>query len=651
MNTTVYQKAIYIRAFESLLLSLFSEGKLNGTVHTCVGQEMIPAILSEHIRTNDTFFSNHRGHGHYLAKTKDYRGLLAEVMGKVTGCSKGYGGSQHLHHQGFYSNGIQGGFAPVAVGFALANAIQKTEENNISVLFIGDGTLGEGTLYEAINLAAIYNAPILFVLENNKYAQSTSIKQTLRGNLKSRIEGFGVDYFNASIYDLDNLNNEFEYAVANTRNNKASFIEIECYRLNSHSKGDDNRDIKEIEHYKSIDPINVFKKNDELAYSNLENEANLYLKKLLAEIEKDETLLNSIQNNLIVENSISYSTLEIPTLNCRINENIYTSFKQNLKDDKSIIILGEDIENNNSFNPEQYGGAFKVTKDLSNLFPENVKNTPISEAGITGLGIGLALGGMKPIVEIMFGDFTTLVVDQILQQASKIQGMYGFKIDLPFVLRTPMGGKRGYGPTHSQSLEKFFLGIPYVNLLALNKRIHPKDIYDTIFQTNKDATIVIESKMDYVRFLDEKFIETHDYFVSNEKYPTLKITPKNMIPKFTIFCYGGCLSDCEEAVFDLYIESEIMVEIICPIRIQPLNIYPIAESIKVSKNLLLVEEGFNFASLGSEVVTKLFEKNILIKNLKRIGNNSIIPSSLKAELNLLQNKNSIKNEILKVYED
>jgi 2-oxoisovalerate dehydrogenase E1 component len=464
------------------------------------------------------------------------------------------------------------------------------------------------------------------------------------------MEGFGVDYFSASIYDLNNLDSTFEAAVANTRNNKPSFIEVECYRLNSHSKGDDNRNTGEIEHHKTIDPISVFKKEDEQAHNKLAEEANLFFKNLLTEIEQDETLTNALENKLTINDAVTYSTLETPSLNNRINENIYASFKQNLEADKSIILLGEDIENNNDFNPKQYGGAFKVTKDLSNLFPANVKNTPISEAGITGVGIGLALGGMKSVVEIMFGDFTTLVVDQILQQASKIQGMYGVKLDLPFVLRTPMGGKRGYGPTHSQSVEKLFLGIPYINVVALNKRVEPKLIYDTILQTNKDATIVIESKMDYVRFLDEKLLETHDYHISNEQYPTLKISPKNATPEFTIFCYGGCLSDCEEAAFDLYIENEIFVEIICPIQIQPLNIYPIAESVKVSKNLLLVEEGFNFAALGSEVVTNLLEKNIAIKNLKRIGNNSIIPSSIKAELNLLQNKNSIKKEILKVYE-
>lgn len=191
MTIEKYRKAKLIREFEQLLLKLFGQGKLNGTVHTCVGQELVPVLLSAFIREEDTFFSNHRGHGHYIAKTDDVKGLLAEVMGRTTGCSGGFGGSQHLYKEkSFYSNGIQGGMAPIAAGYAFSRKISGKE--GISVLFLGDGTLGEGTLYEAMNCAAIYQLPILFVLEHNGYAQSTCSKQTFAGTAKNRFEGFGL---------------------------------------------------------------------------------------------------------------------------------------------------------------------------------------------------------------------------------------------------------------------------------------------------------------------------------------------------------------------------------------------------------------------------------------------------------------------------
>ena len=167
INESIYREGILIREFENLLLKLFSQGKLNGTVHTCIGQELTSIFAGKYATTEDTFFSNHRGHGHYIAKTNDIKGLLAEIMGKKSGCSSGFGGSQHLYFENeFYSNGIQGGMTPVATGFAYSK--MQRGEKGISFVFIGDGTLGEGILYESLNLASIYNSPVIFILENNK---------------------------------------------------------------------------------------------------------------------------------------------------------------------------------------------------------------------------------------------------------------------------------------------------------------------------------------------------------------------------------------------------------------------------------------------------------------------------------------------------
>ena len=158
-----------IRIFEELLLNLYSKGKISGTVHTCVGQEIIGVALSNYLTENDHVVSNHRGHGHYLSRTKNYRGLLAELMGKKTGCSKGVGGSQHTYFKNFLTNGIQGGMVPIAAGVALFN--KKKNNQSISVAFIGDGTLGEGIIYETINIASNWNLPLLIIIENNSYVR------------------------------------------------------------------------------------------------------------------------------------------------------------------------------------------------------------------------------------------------------------------------------------------------------------------------------------------------------------------------------------------------------------------------------------------------------------------------------------------------
>jgi 2-oxoisovalerate dehydrogenase E1 component len=153
VDPRLLEKALLIRRTEERLLSLFAEGKLFGTVHTCIGQEWVGVAVAEWIETGDLLFSSHRGHGHYLARTGDVEGLVAELMGRTTGVCGGWGGSQHLCRDGFFSNGIQGGIVPVAAGLAAAQQIAGT--GSIAVVFIGDGTLGEGVVYETLNIASL----------------------------------------------------------------------------------------------------------------------------------------------------------------------------------------------------------------------------------------------------------------------------------------------------------------------------------------------------------------------------------------------------------------------------------------------------------------------------------------------------------------
>ena len=153
-------------------------------------------------------------------------------------------------------------------------------------------------------------------------------------------------------------------------------------------------------------------------------------------------------------------------------------------------MIGEDIRS-------PYGGAFKVTKGLSDHFPDRVFNAPISEASIVGMGNGLALHGHLPVCEIMFGDFMTLACDQFINHASKFRRMYNQQVTVPIVIRTPMGGGRGYGPTHSQSLEKHFMGVPHTQCLALHERISPEIVYNRLFDSIDRPTLVIENKLLY----------------------------------------------------------------------------------------------------------------------------------------------------------
>ena len=639
-HSNVLKKSILIRETEETLLDLFSKGRLNGTVHTCIGQEYIGALLPEIIIKGDVVFSNHRCHGHYIGRTDDVEGLILEVMGSSLGTVSGVGGSQHLYHEnGFYSNGILAGMTPVASGYAYT--LKNTD--NIVCFFVGDGATGEGVFYESLNLISKFNLPIVIINENNNYSQSTSRNQTFFGDMKTRIEGFGINYKKVNIWDLENLIEELTSTFNDIRlNKKPIYIEVECYRLKAHSKGDDNRDSKEINKYLAIDPINIFKNNNNELYLKYKNEAtqriNLFLDKH-PDISNDPEVSHISASN---ENKIIWTALESYS-NKRVNDLIYESIKENMEINENIIFIGEDIE-------FPYGGAFQVSKDLSDRFKDRVYNMPDSEQAIVGFGNGLSLGGRLPICEIMFGDFLGLVFDQWLNHAAKFQKMYGNKFNVPIIIRTPMGGKRGYGPTHSQNIEKHFLGIPNTQVIAINPRHAPKEIYNKILQTIDKPTLIIENKLDYTRKdTPKKFKSNYKYYKNNFPIYDLKYSIIKEDPDITVVCWGGLVYELEEIINDLTEREEIIVEMIIPTMLYPLNISSIEDSVLITKKILIIEDDSSFGTLGSEIIALLSRSNHDFFSIQLNTADDIIPSSRLLEENHYVSKQEIYDEMKRLF--
>jgi len=640
------KKALIIRKFEQKLLKLYSEGKIHGTIHTCIGQELNGVSVSHFLNKSDSMFSNHRGHGHFICKTGKIESLFAEIMGKSTGVCGGIGGSQHLYDKenNFYSSGIQGGLIPVAAGVALSNKLNKNER--ISVVFIGDGTLGEGVLYEVLNIASLWNLPLLIILENNKIAQSTSHLQNFSGDIKHRIKGFGAKYFRTNIWNINDLNDNVSKSISYVRRNeKPAFLEIECFRLMSHSKGDDNRDDKLIKEYWNRDLLNILLEENPEEYNNIEKLSDKLINNAFTKVEYDQDLIElTDQHKPFYCKDSSFLPLSM-TSKERINKIINKWLLKEFANDQSLIMIGEDIEDGNEYNPKPYGGAFKITKNLSMNYSKRIKNTPISESAIVGVGTGLAISGFHPIVEIMFGDFMTLAFDQIFQHAAKLNSMYNGLINVPLIIRTPMGGRRGYGPTHSQSIEKYFLGINNLYVFAINNRLDPSILYAKILKYINHPSLVIENKVLYTQKLNNKSLPGYKIFVSDEIFPTIKISASHNKSDITIVCYGEILNFVEEACLAAFNNEEIICEIIVPIQISPLNIFHILQSVEKTKRILVVEEGPTIFAWGSEVLAQL----ITLCNFKieaaRLGNDNIIPNSIFAEKNLLPNAKTIENKI------
>jgi TPP-dependent pyruvate/acetoin dehydrogenase alpha subunit len=253
----LYERMVFIRRFEETLLDLFSQGKLVGTTHTYIGQEANGVGVIDHLDpARDVVFSNHRCHGHYLAFTDDAFGLLSEVMGKATGTCGGKGGSQHLCRGNFYSNGVLGSIVPVATGIALAEKRKGT--GAVSTVFLGDGTLGEGVTYESLNLASLWKLPVLFVVENNHYAQSTPVELELAGSIPARAQAFGIETDELDTTDVEEIHAAAGRALARIRETgEPFFLVLHTYRFSPHSKGDDNRDPAEIAERRLRDPLLV----------------------------------------------------------------------------------------------------------------------------------------------------------------------------------------------------------------------------------------------------------------------------------------------------------------------------------------------------------------------------------------------------------
>ena len=276
----LFREMVLIRTVEEKLLELFSKGRLRGTVHTCIGQEACAVgVINALDKEKDIICSNHRGHGHFISYCNNYEKLILEIMGNETGICNGVGGSQHLHLKNFYSNGILGGMVPVTVGMALAEKTKETK--SIGVVFIGDGAMAEGIVFESFNIASLWKIPVLFVVEHNQYAQSTPTCKEHSGDLSTRATTFGIK---VTKQDGNCLTGVFEVTkkiVSEIRmNNEPQLLFLETYRLASHSKGDDLRDIDEIEVNKLRDPIILFKK----AYSGLDY--NLIEEEIITEVNE-----------------------------------------------------------------------------------------------------------------------------------------------------------------------------------------------------------------------------------------------------------------------------------------------------------------------------------------------------------------------------
>jgi len=286
-----------------------------------------------------------------------------------------------------------------------------------------------------------------------------------------------------------------------------------------------------------------------------------------------------------------------------ILESLNRGLRTCLEESDQVYVIGEDVL-------DPYGGAFKVTRGLSTDYPEHVITTPVSEAGIVGVGVGMALRGLYPVIEIMFGDFISLTVDQLINHAAKFRWMSNDQVRVPLVVRTPMGGRRGYGPTHSQSLEKHLLGAPGLRVVAATALGDAGDLLRKAVLEDDDPVLFLEHKALYA-----KKIIAHDELsdfkvdVSNERYPSYRLRIAGApAPVITLAAYGYSAELAREAVKRLAFEHEIFSDLIVPTQLSPFELDDLIAAARLTKRLLTVEEGTMTLGWGAEVISRVLEE-------------------------------------------
>lgn len=635
----VAESALLIRGVEQSLLDKFEEGLLAGTTHTCIGQELIAIALADFVDLDKDFvLGAHRAHGHYLALTGDIDGLLAEVAGLESGICRGRGGSQHLYRPGFLTNGIQGGGAGLSVGIALG--LDRSAEKGIVVSILGDGTLGQGLVYESWNLASVLNVPTLFLVEDNGYAQSTRSADVFVGDLRARALGFGLNYICVADDDFCQLSEKVGEAVQHVRSGQGPMLlHVKTRRLMAHSKGDDSRDNAELEQLVKEDPLTHLLQR----LPKGEKEA------LIARINSliDESWIRVLEEKNAQKQFTDFGGLVEPLplqqdaitqiqLRTRDRRGFIDSLNDGLRKaivEQDILVIGEDI-------CDPYGGAFKVTKGLSSDHPKSVLNMPISEAAICALANGFSLTGKKTVVEFMFADFSALAADQVINHAAKFKQMFGSESFAGILIRMATGGWRGYGPTHSQSLERVFMGFGGVEIFAPNSIGSPEDLFLCALESKAGCCIFAEGKSLYpLRSADLSRIQ--DYKLSRTAAHSPNFALLHQSPNLTrcdvlIISYGEVFDVAFDSVGELS-KHGLHPDFVVFEQIQPVTLDIFGTLHKQYDLVIVADASIVTFGFGAEVLALCTELKSTLNFLRpdtsflRVGGSLVSPASRALE--------------------
>ena len=599
-------KTMYeIRYFEERVEENFYYGGLIlGGVHLYIGEEAVAVGACAALKKSDYITSTHRGHGHCIAKGGDVRRMMAELMGKETGYCRGRGGSMHLFDKEIGllgGNGIVAGGMPIALGAAFS--AKYRESGQVVVSFFGDGGANQGTFHESLNMASLWNLPVVYVCENNLYAASTPVANALCiENVSDRACAYGIPGVMVDGMDVLKVYEAASEAVARARAGEGpTLIECKTYRYKDHCMISHwPRSPVEQEKWKKRDPILLFEtkllKDGLITPYELEK-MRLEVKRKIDEAEtfakespfpsiesmKEVTPQRQKQRQKFESMAIEERDMREATYADALNE----ALREEMERDETVFLIGEDLS------------GLMVTKGLLEKFGKRrVRETPVSESAFIGCALGAAITGLRPVAEIMYFGFITLAMDQVVNQIAKISLMSGGQLRPHMVIRC---GNSGAGTReaahHSQRLEAWFVHTPGL------KVVMPSTAYDAkglLKSSIRDDSPVL--------FIEHRFLYSKKGVIPKGEFlvPLGEAAVRRVGEDVTVVATSLMVHKALKAAEGL--SPEISVEVIDPRTLVPLDTEKIVGSVKKTGRLLVVHEACARGGVGAEIVRQVVEK-------------------------------------------
>jgi 2-oxoisovalerate dehydrogenase E1 component len=603
----LYQVMLRIRRFDEKTKELFESGLVKGTAHSYVGQEAVAAGACALLRVDDAIVGNHRGHGHCIAKGAHLDRMMAELMGRETGYCRGLGGSMHIADLDLNilgCNGIVAAGVPIGAGAALASRLRSTDR--VVVAFFGDGGANQGVVHETLNLTSVWKLPLILVCENNQYALSTSSRRTTAGeSIAGRAAPYGIPGHRVDGNDVFAVYEAVGEAVRRARAGEGpSLVEAVTYRWGGHSMRanlPDYRTKQEELEWVERDPIGRL----EVRMRELAGITDLRFKELQEGVERelDEAVRFATASPEptveLMEASVYAPHVAVQEPGARAGreitfvEALNEALRQEMRRDGRVFVMGEDVG--------LIGGIFGVTRGLRETFGEDrLRDTPISEPTFVGMGVGAAISGLRPVVEIQIFDFIAMTMDQVVNQAAKFRYMLGGKPTVPLVIRGPQGGGIRLAAQHSQSLEAWFIHVPGLVVVAPST---PYDAKGLLAAAIRDDNPVI--------FLEHKMLYATKGPVPEEEYaiPLGKAEVKRPGRDVTVVATQIMVERALGAARDLEGDG-ISVEVIDPRTLVPLDEAAILESVRKTGRLVIAHEAVKRGGFGAEVSALVTEQAI-----------------------------------------